>query len=375
MVNIMNLASYAFSEKMSQGRRFPEPVQPSRLEFQRDRDRVIHTRAFRRLEKKTQVFPPEISDHFRNRLTHTLEVTQISRSTARTLRLNSDLCEVLALSHDIGHPPFSHVGERVLNELMMEHGEGFEHNLHALRIVEDFEEKYPAFRGLNLTFEVREGIIKHSRDFAEDFSSYVDISGYRLGERPPLEAQLIDLADEIAYSSADLEDGYVSGLINVDQMILGSSLFAGMWEGVAAEYPEAAERLKLSEVVRRIIDYLASSLTENTLKVLEEKGITSVEEVRAYPSRLIAMEPEVSRGNLELKGFLMKNLYNHEKFVGGRGKAQRIIRELFKYYMEHPDKLPESRRQRINIQGLPRTVCDYIAGMTDNYAEARAEEI
>ncbi len=371
----MNLASYAFSEKMSQGRRFPEPVQPSRLEFQRDRDRVIHTRAFRRLEKKTQVFPPEISDHFRNRLTHTLEVTQISRSTARTLRLNSDLCEVLALSHDIGHPPFSHVGERVLNELMMEHGEGFEHNLHALRIVEDFEEKYPAFRGLNLTFEVREGIIKHSRDFAEDFSSYVDISGYRLGERPPLEAQLIDLADEIAYSSADLEDGYVSGLINVDQMILGSSLFAGMWEGVAAEYPEAAERLKLSEVVRRIIDYLASSLTENTLKVLEEKGITSVEEVRAYPSRLIAMEPEVSRGNLELKGFLMKNLYNHEKFVGGRGKAQRIIRELFKYYMEHPDKLPESRRQRINIQGLPRTVCDYIAGMTDNYAEARAEEI
>ena len=242
-VNIMNLASYAFSEKMSQGRRFPEPVQPSRLEFQRDRDRVIHTRAFRRLEKKTQVFPPEISDHFRNRLTHTLEVTQISRSTARTLGLNSDLCEVLALSHDIGHPPFSHVGEKVLNELMMEYGEGFEHNLHALRIVEDFEEKYPAFRGLNLTFEVREGIIKHSRDFPEDYSTYVDISGYRLGERPPLEAQLIDLADEIAYSSADLEDGYVSGLINVEQMILGSSLFAECGKVLSRSIPRPLKDL------------------------------------------------------------------------------------------------------------------------------------
>lgn len=371
----MNLASYAFSEKMTQGRKYPEPVHPYRLEFQRDRDRVIHTRAFRRLEKKTQVFPPEISDHFRNRLTHTLEVTQISRSTAQVLKLNTDLCEVLALSHDIGHPPFSHVGERVLNELMLEHGEGFDHNLHALRIVEDFEVKYPAFRGLNLTFEVREGVIKHSRDYDEGARAYIDISGYRLGEKPPLEAQLIDLADEIAYSSADLEDGYVSGLINVEQMILGSSLFSGLWEGVAGEYPAAAERLRLSEVIRRIIDYLASSLIENTRKVLEEKRIESVKDVRGFPDRLVGMDPETARENQELKDFLFKNLYNHEKFVAGRGKAQRIIRDLFRFYLENPDKLSNSLQERIDSQGLPRMVCDYIAGMTDNYAESRVREI
>lgn len=366
----MNLASYAFSEKMTRGRRYPEAVHPHRLEFQRDRDRVIHTRAFRRLEKKTQVFPPEISDHFRNRLTHTLEVTQISRSTARVLNLNTDLCEVLALSHDIGHPPFSHVGERVLNEMMLLHGGGFEHNLHALRIVEDFEVKYPAFRGLNLTFEVREGIIKHSRDYSEGSSSYIDISEYRLGERPPLEAQLIDLADEVAYNSADLEDGYESGLINVEQMILGSSLFSRIWEGVADEYPAASERLKLSEVIRRIIDYLASSLTDNTLQVLKDRGISSVEDVRSCPVRLVGMDPETARENRELKEFLHKNLYNHEKFVAGRGKAQRIIRHLFTYYLENPDKLSTARQERISSQGLPRMVCDYIAGMTDNYAEA-----
>jgi len=371
----MDLAAYAFSEMTTQGRRYPEPVHPYRLEFQRDRDRVIHTRAFRRLEKKTQVFPPEISDHFRNRLTHTLEVTQISRSTARVLKLNSDLCEVLALSHDIGHPPFSHVGERVLNELMQEYGEGFEHNLHALRIVEDFEEKYPAFRGLNLTFEVREGIIKHSRDFDLDFRSYIDISDYRLGERPPLEAQLIDVADEIAYNSADLEDGYVSGLINVEQMAAGSRLFAGIWEAVSTEYPAAPERLKLSETVRRIIDHLASSLVAYTLKTLREEGINSVGDVRAYPCRLIGMDSATREANLELKGFLKKYLYDHQMFVAGREKAQCIIRDLFKYYLEHPDRLSTSRRERAGSQGLPRMVCDYIAGMTDSYAKARVEEI
>jgi dGTPase len=371
----MQLASYAFVEKKTQGRKYPEPVHSYRLEFQRDRDRVIHTRAFRRLEKKTQVFPPEISDHFRNRLTHTLEVTQISRSTAQVLNLNTDLCEVLALSHDIGHPPFSHVGERVLNELMLEHGEGFEHNLHALRIVEDFEVKYPAFRGLNLTFEVREGIIKHSRDYEPGDRSYIDIRGYRLGERPPLEAQIIDVADEIAYSSADLEDGYVSGLINVEQMILGSSLFRGLWEGVAGEYPAASERIKLSEVIRRIIDCLASSLAENTRKVLAEKKIVSVEDVRSFPGRLAGMDPETARENQELKDFLFRYLYNHEKFVKGRGKAQDIIRSLFRFYLENPDKLSISLQERIDSQGLPRMVCDYIAGMTDNYAESKIREI
>lgn len=371
----MKLAAYAFSEERSEGRRYREPAHPYRLEFQRDRDRVIHTRAFRRLEKKMQVFPPEISDHFRNRLTHTLEVTQISRSIAHALGLNTDLCEVLALSHDIGHPPFSHIGERVLNELMKEYGGGFEHNLHALRIVEDFEEKYPAFRGLNLTFEVREGIIKHSRDFPEGATAYIDISSYRLGERPPLEAQLIDLADEIAYSSADLEDGYVSGLVNVEQMVMGSMLFAGIWEKVNEEYPSASERLRLGETVRRIIDYLATNLIENTRKVLKDEGIESVEEVRAHPARLIVMDEEARRENLELKSFLFENLYTHEKFVAGRESAQRIVKKLFRYYMEHPEQLSTSRRERIVTQGLPLMVCDYIAGMTDSYAKSKAGEI
>jgi len=371
----MELAAYAFTEDRSEGRKYRESAHPYRLEFQRDRDRVIHTRAFRRLEKKMQVFPPEISDHFRNRLTHTLEVTQISRSIAYALGLNSDLCEVLALSHDIGHPPFSHIGERVLNELMQEHGGGFEHNLHALRIVEDFEEKYPAFRGLNLTFEVREGIIKHSRDFPEDATAYIDISSYRLGERPPLEAQLIDLADEIAYSSADLEDGYVSGLVNVEQMEIGSTLFARTWEQVNSEYPSASERIRLGETVRRIIDYLATSLIENSREVLKREGIESVDDVRAHPSRLIEMNEPARRENLELKSFLFENLYTHDKFVAGRESAQRTVSQLFHYYMENPEHLSSSRRERIVSQGLPMMVCDYIAGMTDSYANSQAGEI
>lgn len=370
----MCLAEYAFSEKNTAGRKYLEAPHPYRPEFQRDRDRIIHTRAFRRLEKKTQVFPPEISDHFRNRLTHTLEVTQISRSTARALRLNSDLVEVLALSHDIGHPPFSHVGERVLNRIMKQYGGGFEHNLHALRIVEDFEEKYPAFRGLNLTFEVREGIIKHSRDYQIGDSAYIDISSYRMGERPPLEAQLIDVADEIAYSSADLEDGYVSGLINVEQIALGSEMFAEIWEKVSSEYPAASERLQLSESVRRIIDRMVTSLIENTQEVLRENDIRSVEDVRAWPERLVGMDPETSRLNLELKSFLHENLYFHEKFLAGRKQAQTIIKKLFDFYLKHPDRLSTSSQERISSQGLPMMVCDYIAGMTDSYAKARVLE-
>ncbi len=230
-------------DELTEGRRYPEEPHPYRSEYQRDRDRIVHTKAFRRLENKTQVFDPDYSDHFRNRLTHTIEVSQITRTISEALGLNTDLCEVLALSHDIGHPPFSHEGERVLDRLMRNHGSGFDHNLHSLRIVEDFEEKYISFRGLNLTFEVREGIVKHSRDCTEEEEYHVDISEYRLGERPPLEAQVIDLADEIAYNTADLDDGYDSGLLAVEQMVEQMELFHSLYRQVEAKYPEAVEKL------------------------------------------------------------------------------------------------------------------------------------
>ncbi|MEE8584565.1 MAG: dNTP triphosphohydrolase, partial [Acidobacteriota bacterium] len=223
------LLSCAFADQATQGRRHPEKPHPYRTEYQRDRDRIIHSKAFRRLENKTQVFGPEYSDHFRNRLTHTLEVTQIARTISQALGLNTDLVEALALSHDIGHPPFSHEGESALDAIMRHCGAGFDHNLHALTIVEDFEEKYASFRGLNLTFEVREGIIKHSRDYDGSEDLYLDIRDYRMGQRPPLEAQLIDLADEVAYNSADLDDGFDSGLLNLPQLLEGSRLFRQLY--------------------------------------------------------------------------------------------------------------------------------------------------
>ena len=281
----MRLAPYAMRDELTEGRRYPEEPHPYRSEYQRDRDRIVHTKAFRRLENKTQVFDPDYSDHFRNRLTHTIEVSQITRTISEALGLNTDLCEVLALSHDIGHPPFSHEGERVLDQLMRNHGSGFDHNLHSLRIVEDFEEKYISFRGLNLTFEVREGIVKHSRDCTEGQEYHVDISEYRLGERPPLEAQVIDLADEIAYNTADLDDGYDSGLLTVEQMVEQMELFQSLYRQVEAKYPEAAEKLRVSETVRRVIDVLVTNLLYQTRRVLENHGIRSVEEVRLIPAR------------------------------------------------------------------------------------------
>jgi dGTPase len=294
---------------------------------------------------------------------------------SEALELNTDLCEVLALSHDIGHPPFSHEGERVLDQLMRNYGSGFDHNLHSLRIVEDFEEKYISFRGLNLTFEVREGIVKHSRDLTEDEESNVDISEYRLGERPPLEAQVIDLADEIAYNTADLDDGYDSGLLTVELMVEQMELFQLLHRQVEAEYPEASEKLRVSETVRRVIDVLVTSLVSETRRVLENHGIHSVEEVRQFPSRLLGMEDNAASQNRELKDFLHRNLYNHEVMRQSREKAQRLLEGLFRYYLENPQRLPESHSSRIDLLGPERVVCDYIAGMTDKYAEAKYELI
>jgi dGTPase len=371
----MALAAYAMKDRDTEGRRFQEPPHPYRSDFQRDRDRVIHTKAFRRLEKKTQVFAPDYSDHFRNRLTHTIEVAQIARTIAEALGLNADLAEVLALSHDIGHPPYSHEGEKVLDRLMKRRGSGFEHNLHALRIVEDFEEKYASFRGLNLTFEVREGIVKHSRDYEPASETYVDISVYRLGENPPLEAQIIDLADEIAYNAADLDDGYDSGLLPVDGLTSDLTLFRVLWAEVSARYPVAEEKRKVSEVIRRLINELVTSLIRETKRILEERGIVSVEGVRAAPTRLVRFDEEMGTLNLEIKEYLRSHLYDHQVLRNAREDAERQLEDLFRFYMEFPDRLPLGHRSRIGEQGLSRVVCDYVAGMTDLFARAKHHEV
>src|SRR5437660_880428 len=256
------LAEYAVRVEQSCGRRFFEPSHPYRNDFQRDRDRVIHSRAFRRLEAKTQVFTRRYSDHFRNRLTHTIEVAQISRTIAGALDLNVDLVEALALVHDIGHPPFGHAGEKALDSAMRLHGLSFDHNLHALRIVEDFEQRYAAFRGLNLTFEVREGIIKHSHDYNPD--EHPELTEYSLDQRPPLEAQLIDLTDEIAYSTADLDDGYEAHLLSLDEIRKGVPVFECCFREVDRIYAKAPEKLKFNEAPKRMLNRFVGDLISNT---------------------------------------------------------------------------------------------------------------
>src|SRR5215468_325901 len=271
------LAPYAVLVEDSRGRRYPEPSHPYRNAFQRDRDRVIHARAFRRLEDKTQVFTRRYSDHFRTRLTHTMEVAQISRTIAGALNLNVDLTEALALVHDIGHPPFGHAGERALDACMQRHGEFFDHNLQALRIVEDFELRYAEFRGLNLTFEVREGIIKHSHDYAA--TDHPELTEYVLDLRPPLEAQLIDLTDEIAYTTADLDDGCEAHLLTVEQIACSSTIFDGCHQDVLKLYPSAAEKLQFNETLKRVFDRMVTDLITNTNSRVAAAGARSVEDI------------------------------------------------------------------------------------------------
>lgn len=359
------LASYAMAVEKSQGRRYPEPSHPYRNEYERDRDRIIHSRAFRRLENKTQVFTRRYSDHFRNRLTHTLEVGQISRTMAQALGLNVDLVEALALVHDVGHPPFGHTGEEVLDGLMREFKDCFDHNLHALRIVEKFEQKYVEFPGLNLTFEVREGIIKHSRDY--DPALYPELRGYRLQEQPPLEAQLIDVADEIAYSCADLDDGYEAKLLPLNLVRDEVSLFAGLYEPIERKYPAAIEKLKFNETLKRLMDTLVTDLIDATRRRIEEESVHSVEDVRSLASRLAALSPRHAREHKRLKEFLHQNLYSHREVSTERKKIIKSLEGLFKYFMEHPRSLPASYFTKTQQEPAQRVVCDYIAGMTDNY--------
>ena len=338
------LAPYAVRVEQSRGRRHPEPPHPYRNDFQRDRDRVIHSRAFRRLEAKTQVFTRRYSDHFRNRLTHTIEVAQIARTIAAQLGLNVDLVEALALVHDIGHPPFGHAGEKALDTAMRRHGLFFDHNLHALRIVENFELRYAAFRGLNLTFEVREGIIKHSRDYKA--AEYPQLSEYLLESQPPLEAQLIDVTDEIAYSTADLDDGYEAHLLTLEQIRAGVPVFAGFLREAEQRYPTAPEKLQFNEALRHVLDRWAGDLIRNTQVLINacspgrprpgraDEGVRpytiSLEDVRACPKRLVGLSPEVEDERRKTKEFLYENLYYSPTLEPEKQDAERVI----EYYQD-----------------------------------------
>ena len=361
----MSLAPYAMEVARSQGRRHAEPAHPYRDDYHRDRDRIIHSRAFRRLEAKTQVFTRRFSDHFRNRLTHTLEVAQIARTIARALGLNEELCEALALVHDIGHPPFGHAGERKLDALMGAHGDVFDHNLHALRMVESFEQRYAAFPGLNLTFEVREGIVKHSRDYRPD--AHPELAEYRLEERPPLEAQLIDLADEIAYNTADLDDGYEAKLLRPEMMRAEVPVFHGLLDQAVSRYPQAAEKLQFNEALKSLIDRLTTDLIEHTRSQLTANHVASLEAVRACPRRLVAFSPAVAEEKRVLKEFLNRRLYQHPQITEERERAVKMLEELFAFFVQQPERLPRTYAQQARTQPAHRVACDYLAGMTDTY--------
>ena len=359
------LAEYAVRVERTRGRRFPESPHPYRNDFQRDRDRIIHARAFRRLENKTQVFTGRVSDHFRNRLTHTIEVAQISRTIAEQLGLNVDLAEALALVHDLGHPPFGHAGEKALDTAMRKHGLYFDHNLHALRIVEHFELRYAAFRGLNLTFEVREGIIKHSRDY--EAAKYPELREYLLDLRPPLEAQLIDLTDEIAYNTADLDDGYEAGILEIRHICAEVPAFARAYQVAEARYPNVIDKLKFNEALKRFFNQLVTDLINNTRVRIAASGAKTLEDVRRHSERLAAFSPAVDSERRQAKDFLYANLYYSPELKADKVRAEEVVAELFDFWMAHPEELPPTYQEKAESEPLARIVCDYIAGMTDGY--------
>ncbi len=352
-------------------RAYPDPPHPYRSPFARDAARILHARAFRRLAGKTQVFtrlpadPP--GDHFRSRLTHTLEVAQISRTLARALGLNVELAEALALAHDIGHPPFGHAGEKALDRALHAHGLSFDHNLHALRIVTWFEERYPAFRGLNLTLALREGIVKHSRDYSA--ASHPELAEYFLDEFPPLEAQLIDLADEIAYLTSDLDDGLDSVILTLAEVRAAIPLFRGFHDAALQNYPAAAPRLVVYETLRNMLNALVTDLMNEVRIRVKALGAATLAEIRRAPQRLAVLSPEMESARVEAKAFLYANLYNSPGMEEVHAHAGQVVLELFAAFMADPTLLPADHQAQIPTQGLARTVADYIAGMTDSYIE------
>ena len=349
----------------SRGRRHPEPLHRYRSEYARDRDRIVHARAFRRLEAKTQVFTARFSDHFRNRLTHTIEVSQIARTVASALSLNAQLVEALSLVHDIGHPPFGHAGERKLDELMRAHGGSFNHNRHALRIVEQFEQRYPEFPGLNLTFEVREGIIKHSREYG--VKDFPQLAEYLLDLRPPLEAQLIDCVDEIAYNTADLDDAREAELLELDVLCGEVPIFGEAYAKVDKTYPSAREKLKFNEALKHVLDQLVTDLIETTTQRVRDSGVATVEDVRRLPRRIAGFSERFSRRYGELKKFLFANIYDRPVITEDRDRSVRCLDELFGYYLDSPGSMPASHEELTHIDLRHLVVCDYIAGMTDQF--------
>jgi len=360
---VPSLASYAVGDRNSRGRRHPEPPPKARGEFQRDRDRIVHSTAFRRLEYKTQVFVNHEGDLFRTRLTHSIEVAQIARSVARALRLNDDLAEAIALAHDLGHTPFGHAGQEALNACMKEHG-GFEHNLQSLRIVDELEERYGAFDGLNLMFETREGILKHcrpecARELGELGARFLD------GRRPSLEAQICNLADEIAYNNHDVDDGLRSGLITVEQLE-DVGLFARHAAEARAEHPGIAERRLVHETVRRMIDALVTDLLAESGRRIAESGVSTLDDVHSAPA-LIAFTAPMSEENRVLKHFLRDALYRHERVLRETDKGRRIIEDLFAAFSTNPSLLSPQCQEAVSVRGV-RAIADHIAGMTDRYA-------
>ena len=346
-------------------REFPAPAGDGRGPFERDRDRVVQSRAFRRLAGKTQVFTSRASDHFRSRLTHTIEVAQVARQVAIALGLNVDLVETLALVHDIGHPPFGHAGERALDECLKKHGLRFDHNLHALRIVERFEQRYAAHRGLNLTLGTREGIIKHSRDYTP--AEHPELAEYFLDERPPLEAQIIDLADEIAYLTADLDDGVESGLLEIRHVRDHVSILRSSYAGVHAAHPEAEEKYVFHDALQAMQKTLVVDLIRTTRENVERIGARSLEDVRACRTRLAVFSPQAEAQRLEEKRYLYDTLYTCPTLETEHRKAADVVTELFEFWMQEPEELPEAYFAEVESEGLARVIADYIAGMTDNF--------
>lgn len=357
------LAPYAATPEGSRGRRVHEDAPPGRSEFQRDRDRIIHSSAFRRLEYKTQVFVNHEGDLFRTRLTHSIEVAQIGRSIARRLALNEDLVEAISLAHDLGHTPFGHAGQDALNACMKEYG-GFEHNLQSLRVVDVLEERYADFDGLNLCFETREGILKHCS--LEDAAQLGEVGArFRNDQRPTLEAQIANLADEIAYNNHDVDDGLRSGLVTLEQLA-SVRLFSGHLDEVRKAYPALAERRVIHETIRRMINTLVSDLIRQTENNIRAQTLRDVDEVRKAPA-LVAFGPQMLELNRELKAFLRTHLYRHYRVMRMSAKAHRIVSELFQAFMSDRRLLPPQFLRAAETEHA-RSVADYIAGMTDRYA-------
>ncbi len=360
-IEAQTLASYGFKSRDSRGREVPEEEHPYRTAFQRDRDRILHTTAFRRLEYKTQVFVTYEGDYYRTRLTHTLEVAQIGRTMARVLRANEDLIEAICLAHDLGHPPFGHAGETALDALMADHG-GFDHNRQSLRIVEYLEHRFPEFRGLNLTWEVREGIVKHETEY-----DVADAAGFEPEKRGTLEAQLANPADEIAYNAHDLDDGLRSGLIT-PRDLRGIAWWERLKASIGWEENDFTELVR-HRIIRRFIGLMVTDLLTETARRLERFAPASVEDLRALPENVVAFSPETTEMNRELKDFLFHHLYRHPRVIRMQKKAERVVMRLFEAYVAEPAQLPLEVQRRAEEEGdLHRVVCDYIAGMTDRFA-------